>query len=157
MKQSISKQQWEELSEELKICNECEEVKLRTEFYKNKYGYESKCKECKKVFRKEYNQRPEVIEKNREYQKKWSREYYDRCPERVQLSQKQWAFKNPDKVQAHLAVNEALRRGELKREPCVECGNEVSQGHHPDYAKALEVIWLCSIHHNQLHSEKSYS
>ena len=31
------------------------------------------------------------------------------------------------------------------------CGRENAVGHHPDYAKPLDVIWLCKIHHRERH------
>ena len=33
------------------------------------------------------------------------------------------------------------------------CG-KIGEAHHPDYSKPLDVIWLCSEHHAQVH--KSY-
>jgi hypothetical protein len=26
-----------------------------------------------------------------------------------------------------------------------------SQGHHPDYSKPFEVVWLCQLHHSEEH------
>jgi len=48
-------------------------------------------------------------------------------------------------------VREALRHGEISREPCVVCGSEEVQGHHEDYAEPLDVIWLCRLHHSWRH------
>lgn len=47
-----------------------------------------------------------------------------------------------------------LRRGKIKRQPCQVCGRVQSQPHHKDYSKPLEVIWLCSDHHQQVTNEK---
>jgi hypothetical protein len=44
-----------------------------------------------------------------------------------------------------------LRRGKLAAEPCVVCGAVPAQMHHPDYAKPLEVVWFCALHHRELH------
>lgn len=40
-------------------------------------------------------------------------------------------------------ANVYLRRGMLRRLPCAECGDDRAQMHHHDYAKPLEVEWLC--------------
>lgn len=54
-----------------------------------------------------------------------------------------------------------LKRGLIKKTPCVECGNEDSQMHHEDYTKPIEVIWLCRKCHMERHREsgvkKDYS
>jgi ribosomal protein S14 len=45
----------------------------------------------------------------------------------------------------------ALINGAVLKQPCVICGNPDTHGHHPDYGKPLEVIWLCSQHHGEEH------
>ena len=48
-----------------------------------------------------------------------------------------------------------LRKGALKREPCVECGAPAEM-HHPDYAKPLEVVWMCRPHHLLFHAKQGH-
>ncbi len=56
------------------------------------------------------------------------------------------------KPSAHGAVSAALKRGELVKKPCEHCGSEYRvEGHHPDYDKPLDVIWLCKSCHEQEH------
>jgi hypothetical protein len=48
--------------------------------------------------------------------------------------------------------NKALRDGTLSRGECVVCGtNERIHGHHPDYSRPLDVVWLCAKHHAEEH------
>jgi hypothetical protein len=56
------------------------------------------------------------------------------------------------KAKVSVQLNAAVRKGILIREPCVKCGG-YGQGHHEDYSKPLEVIWLCSLHHKRRHME----
>lgn len=49
-------------------------------------------------------------------------------------------------------VKAAVAAGLLVRQPCEVCGEQKSHGHHPDYTKPLEVIWLCPMHHRVLHA-----
>jgi DNA repair exonuclease SbcCD ATPase subunit len=49
------------------------------------------------------------------------------------------------------ATHRALASGKLTREPCEVCGSEVSEAHHADYSKPLEVRWLCRTHHMEQH------
>jgi hypothetical protein len=60
---------------------------------------------------------------------------------------------------AHIAVSFAVTAGELVRQPCERCGATESadggpiNGHHEDYDKPLEVIWLCRRCHARRHME----
>jgi hypothetical protein len=36
----------------------------------------------------------------------------------------------------------------------VECGSAKSEGHHTDYSRPLDVVWLCKGHHLALHIQK---
>lgn len=47
-------------------------------------------------------------------------------------------------------TNDAVRLGVLIRYPCSACGDPNTQAHHTDYAKPLEVQWLCEEHHKGL-------
>lgn len=62
--------------------------------------------------------------------------------------------KYPQKHKAHLWVHYAVKHGKLFRQPCVVCGNTKSFAHHPDYSKPLEVVWLCRVHHTEVHYPK---
>ncbi len=46
--------------------------------------------------------------------------------------------------------SEAIRKGQLVRKPCVVCGKIKVDGHHSDYAKPLDVVWVCRLHHKRL-------
>lgn len=56
----------------------------------------------------------------------------------------------PEKALAHKIFQEAIRSGKLQRLPCSICGAPKAEGHHPDYSKPLEVIWLCDKHHKEV-------
>ena len=58
---------------------------------------------------------------------------------------------DPVKKKAGTALRYAVNSGKLTRLPCVKCGTEPAQGHHKDYSKPLDVIWLCRKHHEEEH------
>lgn len=61
---------------------------------------------------------------------------------------------NPQKHKAHLMVSNAVRDGRLVKLPCEVCGSVTRiHGHHDDYSKPLDVVWLCPRHHSQRHRE----
>ena len=121
--------------------------------------------------RKEVNKR--YREKHSDKCNKWSRDWYGNNKEHVIERQRLWrrtkkgkfltkerekryAKKYRFKRLAKDAVNNAVRSGKLIKMPCVKCGSIKSQGHHPDYNKPLEVIWLCHEHHHEIHNPRRY-
>lgn len=78
------------------------------------------------------------------------RRYYAANPDKSAGSKQKWAARNRHKIAAHSAVNNAIRDGRLEKLPC-RCGECAVEGHHPDYGKPLEVIWLCEKHHKEEH------
>ena len=50
-----------------------------------------------------------------------------------------------------MALASAIRRGLIKREGCEVCGAEPADGHHSDYARPMDVTWLCRLHHRREH------
>lgn len=63
-----------------------------------------------------------------------------------------WATKE-EQAEARSAYNKALRDGTLSRGECAVCGTtERIHGHHPDYSRPLDVVWLCAKHHAEEHT-----
>jgi hypothetical protein len=48
-------------------------------------------------------------------------------------------------------VKYAVKTGKLIKTPCQVCGELKVEGHHPDYSRPLDVVWLCRKHHNEIH------
>ena len=68
--------------------------------------------------------------------------------------------KDPEKATARQILNRAVRRGEIvKPSVCSQCyrGGEYSriEGHHDDYSRPLEVVWLCAVCHRRKHTQES--
>ncbi len=70
-------------------------------------------------------------------------------------SAKRMVEKYPEKYKARYMFRHAVNKGVIKKEPCRECGDIKVEGHHPDYSKPLEVIWLCKKHHAIIHRKES--
>jgi hypothetical protein len=62
--------------------------------------------------------------------------------------------KFPEKYRAHCLIHYHVKKGNIKRKPCVVCGDVNSFAHHEDYTKPLEVVWLCRKHHREKHGGK---
>lgn len=55
------------------------------------------------------------------------------------------------KIMARMTLRKAISRGHVQRQPCEVCGFQPAEGHHDDYAKPLDVRWLCRPHHRAHH------
>lgn len=58
-------------------------------------------------------------------------------------------YRKLNRVRAALA--QAVKAGWITRDPCEVCGAAKADAHHDDYAKPLEVRWLCRKHHRLHH------
>ncbi|WP_032907480.1 hypothetical protein [Mesorhizobium sp. LNHC252B00] len=65
--------------------------------------------------------------------------------------QGRWKAANQWAVWCHSALDAAIRRGLVKREPCRICGEPKTDGHHANYRKPADVDWLCRKHHKLVH------
>lgn len=63
---------------------------------------------------------------------------------------------NPEKYKARLEVLMAKRKGILVPEPCCVCGVSPTEAHHIDYGAPLDVMWLCTQHHKELHRNNKH-
>lgn len=129
-----------------KTCFKCKETLPIDAFYKHKAmsdGHLNKCKKCAKIDVDLHRQKN--IDDIRAY---------DRSRGRRQSTSYTMEYRaaNGDKYKAHCAVGNALRDGKIKKLPCIICGCEKSEAHHPDYSSPLDVVWLCSAHHKQAHA-----
>ena len=132
----------------MKKCFKCGLEKPLTDFYKHKAmgdGYLGKCKDCTR--NDSITHRNKNLEKIREYDRgRGNRQ----PPEYV----KEYRAKYPAKYAAHTMIGNALCNLKLFKEPCEVCGTDTAiHAHHDDYAKPLNVRWLCSAHHSQWHAE----
>ncbi|KEQ03687.1 hypothetical protein [Pseudorhizobium pelagicum] len=65
--------------------------------------------------------------------------------------QANWRRANPAKYDAHLAVQRAVKAGDLEKQTCEVCGTPAVDAHHDRYDEPLRVRWLCRLHHTRLH------
>jgi len=120
-------------------CKKCNEGKTESDFYAG----DKTCKECRK----------EGVRRNRLEKVEYYREY-DRARGNRQSPEYLSAYREefPNKYKAHNIVNNSIRDGKLHSEPCQICGSvDGIHAHHDDYAKPLNVRWLCAAHHRQWH------
>lgn len=168
-----------------RVCTECKIEKPFEEFgnyKKGKWGKREQCKACKRIKDREYERantekmtakHDRWYEKNKDHVAEYRRKRYEANPEPYKASSikyrkskenepvKNYKYKYPYKKRAHLYVELAIEYGHLVRpECCSKCGKICKpQGHHPDYSKPLDVIWLCTkchgFEHRIIHRERA--
>lgn len=146
----------------MKKCLKCKCEYQIGFFYKVGKYYNSYCKKClvkenyKNVFKRfgTNNLRKTPYAKHlREVDKKWQAKRRKENPVWKSEDSKEYNKNNPEKAIAYKEFHSAIRKGILKKEKCRDCERIDVHGHHPDYLKPLEVIWLCPIHHKLEHQK----
>lgn len=151
-----------------KTCFKCGVEKPLSEFYKHKMmadGHLNKCKSCTR----------HDVKTNRDLNLDYYREYDKQRannPERVKArasyaasdegkesqsaAKKRWSERNLIKRAAQILVRNYLRsRPHLVKKSCESCNAENVRlnKHHDDYAKPLDVRFLCGKCHSRWHKE----
>jgi hypothetical protein len=135
-----------------KKCFKCNEIKTIDSFYKHSSmtdGRLNKCIVCTRLDALVY--RNANLDKVRAYDRERGL-----LPHRIALSlavSRAWRNEDKRRTRCHNAVARAIKKGHLTRLDCEKCGNNKSVGHHEDYDKPLDIIWLCDICHKQRHKE----
>ena len=80
-------------------------------------------------------------EKVKAIEKKYKAKHRDM----VNRALKKWKLLNPEKNRAQQTVYRAVKSGKIAKPGiCQACGAESPvEGHHFDYYKPLDVVWLC--------------
>lgn len=139
-------------------CKQCGEDD-QNEFYASN---KSRCKTCIR----------EGVKSNREANADYYKQYdkaRDQDPDRIEMkkryakteagivsgnkAKRKWQENNLIKRAVHVQTGNAIRDGLLIKEPCECCDEQIVHAHHDDYAKPLEVRWLCSKCHEKWHDE----
>lgn len=137
----------------MKRCFKCRQKKLKSQFYKHPAmadGLLGKCKSCTKKDVRERYYDPTKTLQIREYERLRNQTAHrkNKRAQYLRTARKRY----PGKNRARWKVRTALERGKLIRLPCKKCGAK-AQAHHTDYRKPLEVIWLCTTHHKEIHKK----
>ena len=152
-----------------KPCKLCHKIFPLDGFYKHSAtndGYLNQCKECTRArvasrykrlmldpsFRDAERKRCRERAVRRGYAKKYKEQNLEKYKKITLIANTEWRRRNKEKRVAHDRVAKAIKSGRLRKSPCEVCGSIESETHHPDYSRPLEVVWLCSKHHKDLHN-----
>src|SRR5262249_53322044 len=96
----------------LKRCAKCRQEKVLTEFHRAFHRYRPRCKACRKLdqvqYRRQHADTLAAMDRARRVQR---REYLNAATDR-------WKERNPERALAHQLIRYAIRRGEIRKQPC---------------------------------------
>lgn len=144
----------------MKYCRRCSETKSIAEFNNSRSardGLDTYCRVCRRTivaewrannlekslaFGRAHKQKERARKGPEQVRREWNQWYADNTEHRREYQTDQ---RDPKKARAHNKLNKAIKSGNLIRpSQCSSCGKECRpDGHHPDYSKPLEVVWLC--------------
>lgn len=140
-----------------KVCNDCGQAKSLTEFYAHPNSADGRAGCCKSCHKARMNKRrADNLEAVQAYDRERGslahrkQAVKERAPKYADKSYRQIATmreKYPERAAARIALGNAVRDGRvIKPTMCQECFSTKRklQGHYHDYAKPLEVTWLCT-------------
>ena len=153
-------------------CKDCRKDYLKKYYKENKKSLSEKQKtyrennkfqiaESKKEYRKNninkiVEHKKEYYEINKEYILGHNKKYRqtENSKENRRKASKLQRLMFPKEHSARTKLNTAIRDGKIERGVCSVCGtNKNVEGHHLDYNKPLDVVWLCMEHHKAVHRE----
>ena len=150
------------------LCIKCNKEQPDSEYYRStiRANGTGECKSCTRA--RVIANREAKIDYYREFDRKRAN-----LPHRVQARKKYaqteqgqkslargkaaYYYRYPNRSAARSAVTNAVRDGRLiKPDTCESCNNKCNpHGHHCDYNKPLDVMWLCVSCHNKWHKENT--
>ena len=136
----------------MKQCSKCHTEKAESEFYTDKRtpdGLKCQCKKCH--YQTTISTRD--LNKKRDSNKEYMRRAVAKNPEKFRAMWSKRPKSDKEKTDARRILNAAVKsRKIIKPAVCSECGIEKRvSAHHEDYAKPLEVTWLCYECHGKRH------
>jgi hypothetical protein len=147
----------------MKTCKTCSKEKPLSSFYVHKKmsdGHLNICKDCTKTrvskhralnieYVKEYERKRATLPKRVEARSNYAKTEAGKKAKAKAL--KKYREKHTDRYFAHRALANAMKDGKVTKLPCFICGDKNVEGHHPDYSRPLDVVWLCNKHHRECH------
>jgi hypothetical protein len=167
----------------MKTCRKCGQEKQISDYYRHSQmldGHLNICKECVKS--RVNHHRSENIDRIREYDRQRGnlphrvnarkayqqtsgakqamrnarKRYEERYPDRIRESHNKSKANHPEKYAARTTLWSHVLTGRIIRpSSCSDCGVVCTpHGHHEDYSKPLDVVWVCVSCHVARHKRQ---
>ena len=114
-------------------------------------------REAYNLYHRLYRRRPECHQKAVDCSLDWKIKNKEKHTKNRIIQNKKYIRNNPIKRSVQDKVYYAVKTGKLiKPERCEYCNRKAQriEGHHEDYSKPLDVIWLCRSCHGKIHRQE---
>ena len=136
----------------VKVCPSCKIEKPLDGFHRdraNKNGHQHYCKVCRKEHYSRFMQDPEHGTARRLSRRAGAARRNRERPKLDRRCDREHRERHPERVRARRKLRNAVEFGSVvKPSVCSRCNRPIPperlHGHHEDYAKPLEVEWLCA-------------
>ncbi len=141
------------MKDKMKRCYRCKIDKKHKDFFVSKTsrdGLKTYCKTCTVEYNSSYGSqhKKNKYKTDESFREKKKKEVRDRRK------------KSPEKMRARSVFSKHVVAGKIIRpKVCSHCKRSDKkriEGHHEDYIKPFDVIWLCTSCHQKLHKNPSY-
>lgn len=135
-------------SADTKVCSKCGLEKPARDLSArvvNHDGLDAWCRVCHRMYGREW------YANKRQYHLSRCRAYGSSAAGKA--TRRKARSKNIDKIRANAYMNNAIKDGRFARGTvCADCtAVGCMEGHHTDYNKPLDVVWLCTPCHRKRH------
>lgn len=135
-----------------RVCRHCQNERRCQQRRKNPERYNS----VKRAYYAKNAEKYRIIDRRRYYNDENRRRYNidgAKCRSGRTETIRAWRKNNPEKYRAQTALGNAVRDGKVfKPDRCSRCATVgYVVGHHFDYCRPLDVIWLCPSCHGLEH------
>jgi len=145
-------------SDTAKSCRKCGKFKKLEEFPLEKRNKDGRCAACRVCERARIHEwgKGKGKAKRAATMKKYQQSAKGKAAKKTadKKSTPKCRAKFPDKYSARSKVAVSIKNGSLEKQPCEVCGEIKVDAHHDDYAKPLDVRWLCRQHHAEHHKRE---
>jgi hypothetical protein len=145
----------------MRTCSRCSFEKDDSEFGVNNAredGLQAYCRDCMREYARSRGRlKPIGWERKTANIVAYRKEYRKNNREKLRLLENDWRERNMEFVLERQKIKDrvryAVKTGKIVKFPCWVCGSLEVEGHHADYDRPLDVVWLCPEHHRQVHHE----
>lgn len=138
----------------MKTCSTCQVSKEKSEFQVRAASHDGLTAACKACLKdrdaaRYAKERPMRLAAMQRYAQT------ERGKEAHARAVAKWREDHANRRAANVLLNNAVKAGKVVPWPVCAmptCKTKKVEGHHPDYDRPLEVVWLCRKHHAAAHS-----